>query len=200
MDELQQVEIKSANDLRVWLSENHTLTVSVWLVTYKKASPENYVSTNEVLDELVSFGWTDGTRRVLDETRTMQLICRRKTKTWAKSYRDRAERLMSEGRMHHSGLQTVEEAQSTGAWFEMAEVDALVIPTDLKDSLSSFDKATDFFEGFPPSAKRNILRWIESAKTSETRSKRVLLTAQNAAKNIRIATNSAPKSNEAKRT
>lgn len=200
MDELERIEIKSADALRDWLSENHSRADSLWLVTYKKATPENYVSTNEVLDELVSFGWTDGTKRVLDATRTMQLICRRKTRTWAKSYKERAERLIIEGRMHHSGLHSVEEAKSTGAWSEMDEVDALVTPEDLKASLSSFANATDFFESFPPSSRRNILRWIAQAKTPQTRSKRIMLTAQNAANNIRISTNAAPKNNEAKRT
>lgn len=194
MDDLEQVEIKSSKDLRLWLTKNHKFQGSVWLVTYKKVSIENYVSTNEVLDELIAFGWIDGTRRALDATRTMQLICQRKTRPWAKSYKDRADKLIAEKRMHVSGLASVKEAKATGAWSEMDEVDSLVIPEDLLKALSRFDEATKFFEAFPPSTKRNILRWIAKAKSPETRSKRLLLTAEHSAKNLRVSTNAAPKS------
>jgi hypothetical protein len=43
-----------------------------------KQVPEKYVSIDEVLDELLCFGWIDGIRRKLDLDRTMQLIAPRK--------------------------------------------------------------------------------------------------------------------------
>ncbi len=69
-----QVQISSPADLRQWLEANHAQQESVWLVTYKKNVPDKYVSTQEVLDELICFGWIDGIRRKLDEEHTMQLI------------------------------------------------------------------------------------------------------------------------------
>ncbi len=41
-------------------------------------------------------------------------------------------------------------------------------------------------EAFPPSTKRNTLRWIKVAKTEATRSKRIATTAQLAAENRRV--------------
>lgn len=195
---LIQVEVKSAIELRAWLAENFASDQSFWLVTYKKIKPDFYVSTNEILDELVAFGWTDGTKKVFDETLTLQLICKRKTKVWAKSYKDRAEKLILEGRMHPNGFQSVEDAKQTGSWTTMNEVDSLVVPKDLEAALSSFENATEYFAKFPASIKRNTLRWIASAKTTETRAKRIRITADNASRNIRVATNSAPKRGEAK--
>jgi uncharacterized protein YdeI (YjbR/CyaY-like superfamily) len=57
--------------------KNHTQKEIIWLVTYK-TSAEKYVSIDEVLDELLCFGWIDGIRRKLDLDRTMQLIAPRK--------------------------------------------------------------------------------------------------------------------------
>jgi uncharacterized protein YdeI (YjbR/CyaY-like superfamily) len=54
------------------------LKESIWLVTYKKTSAKKNMSIDEVLDELICFGWIDGIRRKLDLDRTMQLIAPRK--------------------------------------------------------------------------------------------------------------------------
>ena len=77
-ENFDQVEIASAEELRSWLLDHHQQSESVWLVTYKKSIPGKYVSRWEVLDELLCFGWIDGIRRKLDESRTMQLISPRK--------------------------------------------------------------------------------------------------------------------------
>jgi uncharacterized protein YdeI (YjbR/CyaY-like superfamily) len=58
-----QVKIENATQLRDWLLQNHIQQESIWLVTYKKEVPEKYVSVQEVLDELLCFGWIDGVRK-----------------------------------------------------------------------------------------------------------------------------------------
>lgn len=183
------VEVSSAASLRRWLERNHGQSESVWLVTFRKAAGERYVSTAEVLDELVAFGWTDGIRQRIDDERTMQLISPRRTKPWAKSYKDRAERLIADGRMHAAGQASVDEAKATGAWDSMADVDALVIPDDLQESLVAQPPALDNFLAFPPSTRRNILRWIAMAKTDATRSRRIDRIRRDAAANVRTPVN-----------
>ena len=42
--------------------------------------------------------------------------------------------------------------------------------------------AKDNWEGFPPSARRGILEWILNAKTAPPRQKRILETAEKAAR------------------
>jgi uncharacterized protein YdeI (YjbR/CyaY-like superfamily) len=187
LEKFRKVEISSQKELRAWLKKNHKQEESVWLVTFKKIVLDKYVSRDEVLDELIAFGWVDGVRQGVDEIRTMQLISPRKTKAWAKSYKDRADRLIRENKMHSSGISTVEEAKASGAWNEMNDVDSMLIPNDLRLSLKNHGHALKYFEAFPPSTRRNILRWINSAKTAETRKKRIAATAQEAEHNRRIA-------------
>jgi len=86
----KKVEIASAKQLRSWLSKNYAQEEGVWLVTYKKSEKEKYVSRDQVLDELLCFGWIDGIRRKLDDKKTMQLISPRRVQHWAKTYKDRA--------------------------------------------------------------------------------------------------------------
>lgn len=184
---LDRVHVSSIAELHTWLQGNHNQQDSVWLVTYKKSVANMYVSREQVLDELIAFGWIDGIRQAIDEMTTMQLISPRRAKPWAKSYKDRAERLLAEGRMQAAGLAAVQLAKSSGAWDEMNEVDSLTVPIDLLAALKSQPNAMAFFEKFPPSTRRNLLRWIETAKTPSPRAKRISETAVAAQDNIRIA-------------
>lgn len=130
-DNFEKVEISSVEELRTWLELHHQQKESIWVVTFKKHINHKYVSRGEVLDEILCFGWIDGIRRKLDEDRTMQLLSPRKAQHWAKSYKDRAKKLIAEGKMHASGMQSIEEAKKSGLWNFMDDVDALIKPQDL---------------------------------------------------------------------
>ena len=56
----EQLSVISTAELRSWLADNHARQDSIWLVTYEKFNPDNYLSTSEVLDELLAYGWIDG--------------------------------------------------------------------------------------------------------------------------------------------
>lgn len=172
-DAFSRVEVTSALMLRDWLEAHHDQEASVWLVTWKKTAPEKYVSTAEVLDELVAFGWIDGIRRKLDDSRTMQLISPRKTQYWAKSYKDRAEKLIREGRMAAPGQRSIDEARKSGLWSFMDDVDALIVPCDLRRALDDHASSASYFNAAPPAYRRNLLRWVKLAKTKATRTKRI---------------------------
>jgi len=182
----EQVEVSSAQQLRKWLEHHHQQTERVWLVTFKKHVPEKYVSTSEVLDELLCFGWIDGIRRKLDPDRTMQLISPRKAQHWAKSYKDRAARLEKEQKMQPAGRKAMEESKRNGLWHFMEDVDALIKPADLQKALEDNPPALEEFNAFPPATQRFILRWIKLAKTKTTRAKRVEKTASLAQKGEKI--------------
>jgi uncharacterized protein YdeI (YjbR/CyaY-like superfamily) len=188
-DRFEHVEVASVDDLHRWLLDHHDQTAAVWLVTWKKAVQDRYVSSEQVLDELVAFGWIDGIRRRVDDERTRQLVSPRRTQPWARSYCRRAERLLAEGRMQPSGLRGVELARASGMWDAMPDVDDLVVPPDLAAALVARPPAQEHFDGFPPSTRRNVLRWIASAKTEETRGKRIGLTVGEAAEGRRVRSN-----------
>jgi uncharacterized protein YdeI (YjbR/CyaY-like superfamily) len=177
-DNFLKVEVSSSAELRSWLEKNHGQEDSVWLVTFLKIVPEKYLSTSEVLDELICFGWIDGIRRKLDDTRTMQLISPRRVQHWAKTYKDRAAKLIAEGRMHEAGFRSIELSKQSGLWDFMDDVDQLIVPQDLQDELEKHAGATEFFYAINDSSKRFVLRWLKLAKTEKTRNARILELAQ----------------------
>ncbi|MEL6475653.1 MAG: YdeI/OmpD-associated family protein [Pseudomonadota bacterium] len=179
-EKFAKVEVTSASELRRWLETNHGQPESVWLVTFKASVPDKYVSRDQVLDELIAFGWIDGVRRKLDEHRTMQLISPRKTQHWAKSYKDRAARLIDDGSIAAPGMASIEAGKASGLWTFMDDVDALIWPEDLHKAFAAHLRAEANFADFPPSAQRFTLRWIKLAKTEATRQKRIKMTVERA--------------------
>ncbi len=172
-ENFEQVEIASQEGLRNWLVKNSQQGTTVWLVTYKKDVADKYVSSGQVLDELLCFGWIDGIRRKLDEERTMQLISPRKTQHWTKTYKERAQRLINQNLMQPLGYAAIEAGKQSGLWDFMADVDALIIPKDLEEALKIKPAAFSFFNQINPSSKRFVLRWLKLSKTEKTRAKRI---------------------------
>lgn len=172
-ENFEKIEISAAADLRAWLQNNHSSQDSYWLVTYKKVVPDKYVSTSEVLDELLCFGWIDGIRRKLDEKNTMQLISARRTQHWTRTYKQRAEKLIANGLMEEPGYESIRVSKDNGLWNFMDDVDNLEIPNDLKNALEQKPAAEAFFDEINDSSKRNALRWLKLAKTEKTRKKRI---------------------------
>jgi uncharacterized protein YdeI (YjbR/CyaY-like superfamily) len=125
--------------------------------------------------------------RKIDDQRVMQLISRRRVQHWAQSYKDHAARFIAENRMQPAGIAAIERSKRAGLWDAMADVDALIVPDDLANALDAAPPARTHFDGFAPSYRRNVLRWIKLAKTQPTRAKRVALTVETATKNMKMA-------------
>lgn len=88
------MEITSTAELRAWLAENHTQAKSVCLVTYKRHVADKYVAWEEIVDEVLCFGWIDSLPRRFDADRTMlRLSPRQRASAWSKINKERVARL-----------------------------------------------------------------------------------------------------------
>ena len=169
----EQLLITSQEELRNWLSKNHAQKESTWLVTYKKSIESKYVSVDQVLDELLCFGWIDGIRRKVDDDKTMQLISPRKVQHWSGTYKKRFAKLEKLALVHQSGFDSVTRSKENGSWAFMDDVDKLIKPKDFIEELNKYPYALRNFDTFGPSSQRFILRWIKIAKTETTRLSRI---------------------------
>ncbi|MEO1399947.1 MAG: YdeI/OmpD-associated family protein [Cyanobacteria bacterium J06635_1] len=186
MKDFPKVEITSRQQWRDWLMVSHTRTESIWLVTYKKAAGDRYLSYDDIVEEALCFGWVDSLPRALDAERTMLLLSPRKPKSaWSKLNKERVAKMLAAGLMHPAGMERIEQAKQDGVWGFLDDVEALIVPDDLQAALDSYPHAAENFEGFPRSTKRGILEWIKMAKRAATRAKRIAETARLAEENIR---------------
>lgn len=185
LKDVVQVEVKTRQDLRSWLESHHTQAEGIWLVTYKKNSP-HYLPTKDIVRECLCFGWIDSLPRKLDDTKTMLYISPRKQgSNWSKVNKEYVAQLQQEGMLHPSGLQKIEEAKLDGSWSFLDDVEALILPEDLRQAFAQNQTAYGYWEAFPRSVKRGILEWIKNAKRPATRAKRIQQTVTKAANNIR---------------
>jgi uncharacterized protein YdeI (YjbR/CyaY-like superfamily) len=170
---------KDRDEWRQWLAANHSTATGIWLIYYKKESGRPRVSYDEAVEEALCFGWVDSRPNAIDDEKFKQLFSPRKIN------KARVEKLIAEGRMTPAGLAKVEAAKQDGTWSALDEVEELKVPDDLQGALDANPTAKQYFDAFPPSSKKNILWWIESAKRPETRAKRVEETVSMAEKNLK---------------
>ncbi len=183
-DELERLEPKSRSRLRSWLENNYAASPGAWIVISKKGSRKPGVTYEEAVEEALCFGWIDGRARTLDDDSYLLLLTPRKPgSVWARSNKQRVERLLEQGLMTEAGLAKVEAAKNDGSWSRLDEIEALKIPPDLRKALDVDIQAKKNFEAFSDSSKKLILGWILDAKRPETRSRRIEETVAAAARN-----------------
>lgn len=169
---------RSRADWRAWLAQHHDRGEGVWLVCFKKAADGPTLSTDDVVEESVAFGWIDSVPKKLDGARWMLWIAPRQPgSNWSRLSKERAERMQASGLMEPAGQAVIDRAKADGSWSALDDVENLIVPDDLASALVSLPPARDEWEQFPPSTKRGILEWIVNAKRDTTRAKRIAQTA-----------------------
>ena len=172
-------------DWRKWLELHHKKKEGVWLVFYKKNSPNYNLSWSESVDQALCFGWIDSTKRSIDNTKYKQYFSKRKVKSnWSKINKEKVKTLIGQGLMEEAGYKSIEIAKENGSWTILDEVEALLIPEDLNAEFANFKGAREYFDGLSKSVKKGLLYWIVSAKRKNTRHRRILEIAENASKNL----------------
>lgn len=165
---------ESLGDWREWLKINHKTEQSVWVICYKKDSDKPSLAWSDLVDEALCFGWIDSTRRAIDDEKFKQYFSKRKPNgTWSKINKEKVELLVADGRMTEAGLELIRIAKENGSWNILDDVEALIVPEDLKTAFEGNNKAKEFYEDLSKSIKKQILSWLVFAKREETRKKRI---------------------------
>ena len=183
-DKLDTFQAKNRQAWREWLEQNYTTSIGVWLIYYKVKSEQPSVCYSEAVKEALCFGWIDSKAKSIDEERYRQIFTPRKPKSvWSKLNKQYIQELIEQGLMSKAGLEKIEAAKQDGSWTTLDEVEELIIPADLRQALAANKTANQYFKAYNNSTKKNILFWIQSAKRSQTRLKRIEQTINAAAQN-----------------
>jgi uncharacterized protein YdeI (YjbR/CyaY-like superfamily) len=159
---------------RRWLEVNHATARGVWLCSWRASTGRPACSYVDAVEEALCFGWIDSTVYVLDDERRLQLMTPRKPKsTWTRLNRRRIADLEAAGLMTEAGRRAAEVAQANGWWSIIDPVEDLVEPDDLAEALDADVDARRAWDGFPQSARQQMLWWVISAGRAETRARRV---------------------------
>jgi len=165
---------------RAWLQAHGHKEKDIWLIYHKKHTGQPRIPYDDAVEEALCFGWIDTKVKRIDDDRFMQRYTpRRRNSPWSLLNRRRAEEMIKQDLMQPAGMVCIDHAKENGRWqaaLKYREVPEM--PGELADQLEKNKEFKAQFEQLAPSKKRGILRWIGTAKKSETRERRSIKTRQ----------------------
>ncbi len=158
-----------------WLEAEHDASSGVWIKIARKASGIPTVTHGEALEEALCYGWIDGQRAPHDDTFFLQRFTPRRARSkWSQNNRDKATKLIEEGRMKPAGLEQVEAAKQDGRWdAAYPPQSSQAIPEDFRRALEENPAANEFFATLKGTRRYSFIYRIHDAKRPETRARRI---------------------------
>ena len=141
MNIVNLLDVKSRQELRQWLIQNHRTETECWVVV-KRGRPKDdgtfwYIDAEE---EAMCFGWIDSTTKKIDEHTTAQKLCPRKTKSnWSELNKERCRRMERLGCMTDAGRAVLPDMSEKG----------FVIDKDILNALQKDPVVWENFCRFP---------------------------------------------------
>ncbi len=107
----------SAAELESWLEDHCEDETGFWVKIAKKTSGIESITSNEVIELGLCFGWVDNkTKGIDDDYYGMRTQPRKPRSNWSERNKGIVERLTAEGRMRPTGVAEVEAAKADGRW------------------------------------------------------------------------------------
>ena len=104
MSQIKQITVKSREQWRAWLKDNHLSEERVFLISYKKHTGKKSINHRSQLEEALCFGWVDTTVKRLDEDKYgRHFVKRKETANWSKNTLSYAEVLLKNKKMSAYG-------------------------------------------------------------------------------------------------
>ncbi len=164
------LDVRSRQEWRAWLAQRHDAETEVWLVFHKVHTGVLGIGYEEAVEEAVCFGWVDSLVRRIDDDRYARRFTPRKSDSaWSTSNRRRFERMAAAGLLTEAGLARSPTARSGDA----PRVSLSAVPAYIEQALRADARAWAFFEELAPSYRRAYVGWIDAAKRTATREKRL---------------------------
>jgi uncharacterized protein YdeI (YjbR/CyaY-like superfamily) len=173
--ELPIVRCASGSEWERWLVAQPADSPGVWLQIAKKGCEPGTVTYDQALDIAICFGWIDGQKRAHDGSAWLQRFTPRgRQSKWSQVNRDKAQRLIADGRMRPAGQAQVDTARADGRWDAAYEPQArATVPPDLQKALDANAAAKSFFETLTGARRYAFLYRLHNVKTEKGRERRI---------------------------
>jgi uncharacterized protein YdeI (YjbR/CyaY-like superfamily) len=104
----ETIYITTREEFRKWLQKNHSSKKEIWLIRYKKATKKTSIDYVDAVEEGICFGWIDGLEKGMDaERHALRFSPRRPKSNWTNTNKERARKMIAEGRMTAAGRATL---------------------------------------------------------------------------------------------
>jgi uncharacterized protein YdeI (YjbR/CyaY-like superfamily) len=169
------LEFRDTGQWERWLSRNHTVSKGVWIRIFKNGTRVPTVSNSDALDIALCYGWITGQAKSYDENSWLaRFVPRRPRSIWSKINTERAEKLITEGRMKPAGLAQVQEAKRDGRWERAySPPSRATVPRDFTQELHKNRRAEEFFGTLDKANKYAVIFRIETTKSRTLRKAKI---------------------------
>lgn len=168
---------RSSEELRAWMTKEHTRASSLLLRIYKKGSGVRSITYAEALDQALCFGWIDGQKLPFDAESWVQKFTPRRAKSnWSRLNVAHVDRLIRRGQMTPAGLREMESAKADGRWTAAYDSPAnATLPPEFIEELARNADAKQFYATLNRANVYAIAYRLQTAKRPETKIKRIKL-------------------------
>lgn len=160
---------------RAWLEEHHASEAELLVGFYKRGSGRPSITWPESVDQALCFGWIDGVRRSIDESRyTIRFTPRKPRSTWSNVNIKRVGELETSGLVHAAGHAAfaARDAKRSGVYaYEARRLAAFDAQAERRFKANA--AAWSFFSEQAPWYRRTATFWVVSAKRAATRAARL---------------------------
>jgi uncharacterized protein YdeI (YjbR/CyaY-like superfamily) len=167
--ELTTLHVKTRRQWRAWLKKHHASSPGVWLELYKAHTGVKSIPYEDMVRELLCFGWIDSIVKRLDDNRyALKVTPRRPASKWSGINRKRWLELRSAGLLAPAGLAAAPTKNTYAPRPVIPE-----LPAYIGNALRANPIAWQFFKELAPTYRRDFVVWIHIAKRPDTRARRL---------------------------
>ena len=158
-----------------WITGQTAGAEGVWLRFAKQGAPEQTIAKTEAIDCALAYGWIDGQLgRVDDLYFKTRFTPRRPASPWSQANRERAERLIADGRMTPQGQAEVERAKADGRWDRAYAPQSQAEPApDLEAALDALPSARALFDRLDAANRFAVIYRVQQTRTPEKRASKI---------------------------
>ena len=168
-----------------WLETHHDHAPDVWVLFHKKGSGKTSQTWSEAVDVALCFGWIDGLRKSVDsDSYRVRFTPRRRNSVWSSVNVKKVEALKRSGRMRSEGLKVFNSRKDVLGY--SSETRKAELHPAYAQRFEENQSAWEGFLKFAPSYRRDSVWWVMSAKTEETRLKRLDLLISSSSQGTRV--------------
>jgi uncharacterized protein YdeI (YjbR/CyaY-like superfamily) len=173
---MRTIHVSDRDEWRAWLAEHFDKEPEIWLIYNKKESGLPSIDYGTCVEEALCFGWIDSLIKKIDDKRYARKFTPRKEDSkWSEHNKRRVKKMLEAGRMTAPGMRLVEAAKKNGSWDRPDKRPTLSYPMhpEFRKALDENSKARQVFDNLSASHQKQYLGWIEMAKRTETRQRRI---------------------------
>ena len=174
------------DDWRLWLQQRHATATELSVGFWKVGSGRPSITWPQSVDEALCFGWIDGVRHTIDdEAYRIRFTPRKPGGIWSQVNIRRFAELKAQGRIAPAGQAAYDVGKDRTRLYPHENALREFSPEDLA-AFQAEAKAWSAFQTFPPSYRKVAVHRVVSAKSPETRARRLAILIDASAQGLRL--------------